>query len=56
MSWLSELVDHGLGADDLAERLTAAGIKVEAIDRISKQEESYQADVLIHPTGAPTIT
>lgn len=33
LSWLSELVDHGLSADELAERLTDAGIKVEAIHR-----------------------
>jgi phenylalanyl-tRNA synthetase beta chain len=33
MSWLAELVDHGLSADELAERLTTAGIKVEAIHR-----------------------
>ncbi len=33
LSWLAELVDHGLSADELAERLTAAGIKVEAIHR-----------------------
>ena len=33
LSWLSELVDHGLSAEALAERLTDAGIKVEAIHR-----------------------
>ena len=33
MAWLSELVDHGLTAEELAEKLTAAGIKVEAIHR-----------------------
>ena len=33
MSWLSELVDHGLSAEGLAERLTDVGIKVEAIHR-----------------------
>jgi hypothetical protein len=29
---------------------------IEAITRISKQEDTYQAEVAIHPTGAPTIT
>ena len=33
MGWLSELVDHGLSAEELAERLTDAGIKVETIHR-----------------------
>ncbi len=33
MSWLSELVDHGLSAEELAGRLTDAGIKVDAIHR-----------------------
>jgi phenylalanyl-tRNA synthetase beta chain len=33
MQWLGELVDHGLSAEELAEKLTAAGIKVEAIHR-----------------------
>jgi phenylalanyl-tRNA synthetase beta chain len=33
MSWLREYVEHGLTAEDLAERLVAAGIKVEAIHR-----------------------
>ena len=33
LSWLSELVDHGLSAEELSERLTDAGIKVEAIHR-----------------------
>lgn len=33
MSWLGELVDHGLDADTLAERLTDAGVKVEAVHR-----------------------
>ena len=33
MSWLREYVEHGLSAEDLAERLVAAGIKVEAIHR-----------------------
>ena len=33
MAWLSELVDHGLSAEELAERLTDAGIKVETIHR-----------------------
>lgn len=28
---------------------------VESIGRISKQDGAYQADVQIHPTGAPTI-
>lgn len=34
MSWLAELVDHGLGAQELADKLTAAGIKVEAIHQL----------------------
>ncbi len=29
---------------------------VENIGRVSKQDGTYQADVQIHPTGAPTIT
>jgi phenylalanyl-tRNA synthetase beta chain len=33
MSWLREYVEHGLEAEELAERLVAAGIKVEAIHR-----------------------
>jgi phenylalanyl-tRNA synthetase beta chain len=33
MAWLAELVDHGLSAAELADKLTAAGIKVEAIHR-----------------------
>jgi phenylalanyl-tRNA synthetase beta chain len=33
MSWLREYVEHGLPAEDLAERLIAAGIKVDAIHR-----------------------
>ena len=33
MSWLREYVEHGLTAEDLAERLIAAGVKVEAIHR-----------------------
>jgi phenylalanyl-tRNA synthetase beta chain len=33
LSWLNELVDHGLAAEELADRLTEAGIKVEAIHR-----------------------
>ncbi len=33
MSWLREYVEHGLSAEDLSERLVAAGIKVEAIHR-----------------------
>lgn len=31
MSWLADLVDHGLSADQLSDALTDAGIKVEAI-------------------------
>ncbi len=31
MSWLADLVDHGLTADELATALTDAGIKVEAV-------------------------
>lgn len=29
---------------------------IEQVERISKQEDSYQAKVVIHPTGSPTIT
>ena len=33
LSWLADHVDPGLGADDLAERLTRSGTKVEAVVR-----------------------
>ncbi len=44
MSWLAELVDHGLGADELAERLIAAGIKVEEIHRRGVPESNGNLD------------
>lgn len=46
MSWLAELVDHGLGAEELAERLTAAGVKVEAIHRIGAPDTPENASAL----------
>lgn len=33
VSWLSEYVDHGLSADDLATTLTRGGLEVEAVER-----------------------
>lgn len=29
---------------------------VESVLRISKQDQTYQAEIMVHPTGAPTIT
>ncbi len=46
LSWLAELVDHGLGTDELAERLTAAGVKVEAIHRIGAPDTPENAVAL----------
>jgi formylmethanofuran dehydrogenase subunit E-like metal-binding protein len=36
--------------------IIAFSAHIEAITRISRQEEVYQAEVTIHPTGVPTIT
>lgn len=40
---------------DGAEVLAFSAI-IEAVGRISRQEDVYQAEVMIHPTGAVTIT
>lgn len=40
---------------DGVEVIAFSGI-IEEIERVGKQEDTYKAVVLIHPTGAPTIT
>lgn len=40
---------------DGVEVIAFSGI-IEEIERLGKQEDTYKANVLIHPTGAPTIT
>ena len=42
--------------DPGGQEIIAFNAWVEAIGRISKQTEGYQAVVTIHPTGGPTIT
>lgn len=47
MSWLAELVDHGLGADELGDLLTGAGIKVEAIHTIGAPDTPANRETLV---------
>lgn len=43
-------------ADPDGDETIAIAVHVEEIQRMSKQEDGYKAEVLLHPTGAPTIT
>ncbi len=47
MSWLAELVDHGLAAEALADKLTAAGIKVEAIHHLGTPDVPANRESLL---------
>jgi hypothetical protein len=42
--------------DPDGQEVIAFNAYIENIGRISRQENGYQAEVTIHPTGAPTIT
>lgn len=42
--------------DPDGDEVIAFSAHIEAISRISQQEQTYRAQVEIHPTGAPTIT
>lgn len=42
--------------DSLAQEVIAFKVIVESIGRVSPQEDLYVADVMLHPTGAPTIS
>jgi len=48
-------VSMSLNDPDSSETLTFSA-HIEAIGRIAKQEGNYEAEVVIHPTGAVTIT
>ncbi|MBF0387975.1 MAG: hypothetical protein HQL20_09005, partial [Candidatus Omnitrophica bacterium] len=34
LNWLKQYIDHGLTSDELAGRLTMAGLEVEQVERI----------------------
>ncbi len=42
--------------DPNGDEVIAFSAHIEEVERVGKQEETYKANVLIHPTGAPTIT
>ncbi len=43
-------------ADPDSDETIAISVIVEEIQRISRQEDGYKAEILMHPTGQPTIT
>lgn len=50
-----EAVDMSI-ADPDSDETIAFSAHIETVGRISEQQDIYKADVLIHPSGPPTIT
>src|SRR6266704_6234009 len=55
LSWLAEFVTWSGGAAALAERLTMAGLKIEAIEEVGQLDRRIVAGALVAVSGAPGL-